>query len=149
MSDRLDAYREICANIRESDNISFKLLSLVPTIATFLSALLAFVGFSDETGDETWIFYVAVILFSLCGLVLVLGIYKWEMRNVQKCNSLIASAADLEGADLGFQYSRWREQAPAGGWGKTASERLIYRTAMALWLVPIIVAGLSLCASVA
>src|SRR4051812_22469906 len=83
-------YEEICTNIRTSDDISFKLLGFVPLISGSGAAIL--------TLGKIWtdVSSIAIIMISLVAAVVTFGLFKWELRNVQKCNWLIARAAELE-----------------------------------------------------
>ena len=83
-------YEEICTNIRTSDDISFKLLGFVPLISGSGAAIL--------TLSEIWadMSSLAVLLISIVASIITFGLFKWEMRNVQKCDWLIARAAELE-----------------------------------------------------
>jgi hypothetical protein len=79
------------------------------------------------------------------------GLFRWEMRNVERCIWLIDRAADLERFALGcgdmprsLQYLDWDQySAPAkwrSPWGKRESEKCVYGCALAAWLVPAVVA---------
>lgn len=83
-------YEEICTNIRTSDDISFKLLGFVPLISGSGAAILTLSEIWAETSS------VAVLLISIVASIVTFGLFKWEMRNVQKCDWLIARAAELE-----------------------------------------------------
>jgi hypothetical protein len=92
-----------------------------------------------------------VIAFSLVGALISFGLMCWEMRKVQKCDWLIARAADWErhmwGVDIvprrQIQYDGWDEhRSPLSSifelpWGKTQSEKSIYGVAITVWFVPI------------
>jgi hypothetical protein len=77
----------------------------------------------------------AVALLSLTAAFTVFGLYKWELRNIQKCDWLINRAAALEKEGGISQYQGWENQQTS--WGKTRSEKLIYRIAIGVWFVPI------------
>lgn len=83
-------YEEICTNIRTSDDISFKLLGFVPLISGSGAAILTLGQIWGDTSS------VAVLLISIVASIVTFGLFKWEMRNVQKCDWLIARAAELE-----------------------------------------------------
>lgn len=83
-------YEEICTNIRTSDDISFKLLGFVPLISGSGAAILTLGQIWGNTSN------VAVLLISIVASIVTFGLFKWEMRNVQKCDWLIARAAELE-----------------------------------------------------
>jgi hypothetical protein len=119
-------YKEICQNIRETDSISFKLLNLVPLGSTLGGGLLTILQKNS---------LLPIVLLSLAGAIIVLGLYIWELRNLQKCNWLIARAADLEPQGA-VQYKGWDEQTKT--WSKTLAESLIYIASMFIWLIPIV-----------
>lgn len=89
-------YGEVCTNIRTSDDISFKLLSFVPLLSSSGAAILTIA----KTGAG--MSSVAIIILSLTAATITFGLFKWELRNVQKCEWLIDRAAALENleADL-------------------------------------------------
>ena len=134
--DRTAAYKEICENIRETDRISFKLLSLVPLSSGVGAGVLTLLQKSAllENIPRPGL-AVAMVLLSLIAASIVFGLYKWELRNIQKCNWLIGRAAALEKSGGISQYEGWENQETS--WGKTRSEKLIYRIAIAVWFVPI------------
>ena len=128
-------YKEICQNIRETDAISFKLLNLVPLGSTLAGGILALFQKSAllENGPSLVIGF-AIVFLSLAGSVIVFGLYKWELRNIQKCNFLIDQAANMEETGQ-TQFKGWNQQKAI--WGKTRAEKLIYRTSMLIWLIPV------------
>ena len=148
-------YQEVCTNIRTSDDISFKLLGFVPLLSGGGAAILSLKNISDHP--------LAVLLASVIGAIFTFGLFRWEMRNVQKCTFLIDTAADIEknlfkvNVALIGQYSLWNTAArprlfkklpepkelAVGRWdeiGKTQAERIIYWSSIAAWLVPILMA---------
>lgn len=83
-------YEQICENIRTTDDVSFKLLGFVPLFSSSGVAILSIARFREVISCP------AVILVSLAAAVITFGLFKWERRNVQRCNWLIARAAELE-----------------------------------------------------
>ena len=149
----MDVYKEICASIRATDDVSLKLLAIVPLVAGFLSGALAlWAGKDAAAGSAKPALNLAVLALALAGAGITFGLMSWEMRNVQKCNWLISRAADherrllgitpQEDPRLGIHWDGWeRPQPPLASifsrpWGKTEAEKLIYGTAVAVWLVP-------------
>lgn len=155
----LDYYKEICNNIRVTDDISFKLLNIVPVLSGIGATALVYI---EKNNVSSGYLSLAVIGFSICGALITLGLFKWELRNIQKCNWLIERAGDFERGLLqgtpqtskiqfadfndeikNLKISRvfkktWRETFEMS-WGKTESEKLIYSTAIAVWLIPVVV----------
>lgn len=81
-------YREICASIRTTDDISFKLLGFVPLVsgAGIVAALLG--------SDVLW--SPAIYLISLLGAGITFGFFRWELKNIMICNWLIHCAQAVE-----------------------------------------------------
>jgi len=158
--DLVKLYQEICTNIRTSDDISFKLLGFVPILSGVGAAILSRPELLRAEGAPR----LPIILASLVGATFTFGLFKWELRNVQKCDVLIHTAAVLEQALLNpnhapllnprfGQYSAWKStlappilgmlpETKRHHWlrvGKTQAERIIYWASIAAWLVPIMV----------
>jgi hypothetical protein len=169
----LDVYHEVCTNIRTSDDISFKLLGLVPLISGSGAAILSLNKIWAQTGS------IPILLISMVAALITFGLFKWEMRNVQRCSWLIARAAALESSYFHvetegkkhvisqFYGSSFQESPPllgkipdfqtvtegqqskkqnnkAKGVGKEQAERIIYWTSIGAWLIPIGIAALRL-----
>jgi hypothetical protein len=152
----LEIYKEVCADIRTTDEISFKLLGLVPTFAATAAGALTLLEKSPLLGlASPWV----VLTLAVAGSVITYGLFRWELRNIQKCQWLIERAADLErfalagGVELPkqIQYLNWsgnpKPHLPTFKglqWGKTESEAVVYLAALAVWLVPAALAVSSL-----
>ncbi len=76
-------YIELRAGIRETDNISFRLLGLVPLVSG--AALIGVVLEKATLGP-------VVTLLSLFVAGVTLGIFRWGLRNTQNCTWLIRYA---------------------------------------------------------
>ena len=151
-----ERYVEICNDIRTTDDISFKILGLVPFISG--AALVTIL-------DAHRLSASALIYVSVVGVVLTFGFYRWELRNIQTCQWLIDRAADIEKAALGLFGS---EAKPAGQFygaplsprllrwlhrpghprrpirvGKKGAEHIIYLATMLAWLALPVVASIS------
>lgn len=88
-------YAEICTNIRETDNASFKLLNLVPLVSgTALTGLVL-----RKEGLTPGLMQ----LLAMFAAAITLGLFRWELRNVQTCSWLIKSAYAIEQAALAAQ----------------------------------------------
>src|SRR6266545_1802154 len=87
----IDVYKEICAHIRATDDISFKLLGLVPITSGAGIGLLVFFQKGDPVVPAP-----AVCLLSLLGAAATAAIFAWELRNVQRCVWLMHQAAAFE-----------------------------------------------------
>ena len=123
-----DRWREVCAQLRATDDISFKLLGFVPlfTVAAIGAVLLK----SDHT------LTLGLVLASFVGSLTTLGFWIWERRNIQTCKWLRERASDIERAALGVshvgQFARLAK-APRE-LGKTEGEKVVYGTTIAAWL---------------
>lgn len=156
----LDVYKDICNNIRVTDEISFKLLGTVPLASgvgagglTILEKSTLLEGYARPE--------LVVAALSALGALITLGLFRWELRNIQKCVWLIARAARFEKEvlrqDLQFSGMARPEhlsarsmedihvqslfKKPMREWGKTQSEQLIYLASIGGWLVPLAIAG--------
>jgi hypothetical protein len=122
-------YDVLQASIKETDEISFKLLGLVPLVngAALLTAVLG-IGSSRAP---------AIIVLSLFGAVVTLGLFWWELRNIRYCLWYIALAESFEATVLAQagvpEEVRKRPTAP-GNVGKRKAEKLIYSTVVFSWL---------------
>ncbi|MBC8003204.1 MAG: hypothetical protein H7X97_11520 [Opitutaceae bacterium] len=125
-------YEEICTNIRATDEISFKLLGLVPLLS---GAAIVTVSKNDVSQGLLW-------LVSIFGALITFGIFRWELRNIQTCKWLFSCAAEMERNEFGVtsgQFSGAKEGNKAPrlfGWraGKTEAEWFIYVMTMLSWL---------------
>ena len=159
LDERLAAlYQDIIANIKVTDDISFKLLGTVPLLSGVGSGALSLLLKSGHPLND-----FAVLALSLVGCAITFGLYQWELRNIQRCAWFISRAARIERRLLpnykacqfyGFDNNQhinakrlkdikvkpfWRLS-----WGKTQAEKLIYNAAIAAWLIPAIVSLASL-----
>ena len=152
-----EVYKEICNNIRVTDEISFKLLGTVPLAAGIGSGTLTVLEKSELLKGYSGF---SVLALSALGSLITVGLFRWELRNIQKCNWFISRAAKLE--KLLFPDQKGKVQF--GGisspkdvsaseineiaissmlkppWGKTQAEKLIYYAAIATWFVPMAIA---------
>jgi hypothetical protein len=79
-------YAETCTNIRATDDVSFKLLGVVPLLsaAAMLAIFLKDFSFSAEKAP-------LVVFLSIFAALITLGIFRWELRNIQSCSWWIYS----------------------------------------------------------
>jgi hypothetical protein len=123
-------FQELCAHIRTTDDVSFKLLGLVPIVN---GAGIAAVIVKNEMRPSAVIYLVA-----LFAAVVTLALLCWERRNIQICKWLRDRAASLEADALG-------QGIPAGHFvnfpqsalrlGKTEAEKFVYAVIIASWLL--------------
>jgi hypothetical protein len=84
-----DVYREVCAGIRATDEISLKLLAAVP-LATGIGITLLVKAPDTKLPDG------ARALLSLFAAVVTFAIYRWERKNIATCSHFREWAAILE-----------------------------------------------------
>ncbi len=133
-------YEQICKNITECDEISFKLLGLVPVV----------------TGSTIFVIFLKgevklspiIIFISLFGSIVTFGVFRWELRNIQTCKWLRERAAEIETKEFGLEKGQFagRQDSPKFlGFpiGKTEAEEIIYIATIIAWLVLAGVAALS------
>lgn len=122
-------WQEICAHIRTTDDISFKLLGLVP--------LVSIAGIAASLLKAEPKFTPLLALLSLFAATVTLALWIWERRNIQTCQWLRAQAAMLEeqvfGASTPGHFFAF-PTAPARQ-GKTEAEKLVYGLTIAAWLL--------------
>jgi hypothetical protein len=131
-------YGEICSAIRFTDDVSFKLLALVPTVSA--TAIFAVILKGDARPTPL------VVLASLLGAAVTFALFRWELRNIQTCRWLQARAAELERTYFGLSEGAFEGRAAAPRFfglpiGKTEAERIVYGITIATWLLlPIVLA---------
>ena len=132
--DDKDVYQQTCDSIRATDETSFKLLGLVPALAGG-SVLALFLGKNDS-------FNLALATpLALFGALITLGVFRWELRNIQTCNWLRDRASELEATvealkNIGLAVM----PRPPHLIGKTEAAKFVYAVTILGWLsVPWIV----------
>jgi hypothetical protein len=122
-------YDALQTSIHDTDQISFKLLGLVP-LANGAALLGAVLGIDPSRGPT-------IIVLSLFAAIVTLGVFWWELRNIRYCLWYIALAERLEATALAQagvpEELRKRPSAP-GNVGKRKAEKLIYSTVVFSWL---------------
>ena len=114
---RENEYTQICADIKATDEISFKLLGFVPLVSG-AGILTLFLKNQVVSSPE-------LFLISIFSALITLGIFRWELRNIQICNWLRWRSDQLVGV---------KRPAPPGRWGKTEAECLIYSATTVSWV---------------
>lgn len=128
--DEVKIYEQLSVDIRATDEVSFKLLGLVPLVSgTGLIALL----FAQDARPSPQL----IILLSLFAAAITLGLFRWELRNIQNCRWLIKYADELEKKALGRAGTRDAyvpQLKSPQGFGKTEAEKFIYAATITTWL---------------
>jgi len=123
--DRL--YQETCASIRATDDISFKLMGIVPLVSG-ATLLTFFLKESDLSTKEP-----LVLALSLYAAMMTLGLFRWELQNIQTCAWLRCRAEALE-KKLVMTTGAPAQPPPPQRIGKTEAEKWIYSITILSWL---------------
>lgn len=117
-------YENLHANIRFTDEISFKLLAFVPLISgtaiavTFLKA--------EAKSIE------AICFISLYGSAITLGLFWWELRNIKTCNYLLTCLALFDNTIHNKENNPPPEPLKIR---KAGAEKFIYSVTILSWLI--------------
>lgn len=132
-------YQEVRAEIATTDDVSFKLMGLVPLVSgaallglVFSEKAPALAGTAASPAHAT-----AVTMLCLFAAAVTLGLFRWELRNVQSCNWLIARSAALEVhglARLALDPRLLERPAAPQRIGKEIAEKCIYVSTVVAWL---------------
>jgi nitrogen fixation-related uncharacterized protein len=123
-------YDQWCADIRATDEISFKLIGIVPLVSgTGLITILFTHGAPSP---------MILITLSLFAAAITLGLFRWELRNLQNCKWLIYYVGELEKKVLDNEPEKeslevWPD--PPQRIGKSEAEKFIYAVTIVTWLV--------------
>ena len=130
-------YAQICTTIRATDDISFKLLGFVPLLSGSAIFLLLFKG--DALAPTS------VVLLCLAGIVVTIGLFCWERRNIKTCVLFRDAAGKLEEhwphdwiKPYSVLASKHSSKKYSSSLGKTESEIIIYLASIFVWVIPII-----------
>lgn len=124
--DRL--YQDNAASIRSTDDISFKLLGFVPLISG--AAIFTFFLKADSVSG----YAVVVITLGLFAALITLGLFRWELRNIQTCSWLRSRAKKME-EEISKQLGLPAQPAAPNGIGKTEAAKFIYTITILSWLL--------------
>lgn len=136
-----EVYRELCAQMRATDEISLKLLAAVP-LATGVGITLLVRASTQDLPN------LACCVLSVFAAVITFAIYRWERKNIATCGHLREWAHVLE-------RDHFKLPAPTAGatpatyphgfvaapkflgrsWGKTQAEALLYWTVIISWIL--------------
>ena len=120
-------YNNLNNNIRSTDDISFKLLGIVPLFSG--SGILVAILKSE------YFWSPAIYAIAAFGALVTLGLFRWELRNVQTCVWLIKCGAAFEETTFqGKPGQFYRRPAAPLRIGKTQAEKLIYGVIVFTWL---------------
>jgi hypothetical protein len=133
LDDAKQLYDQVCANVRTTDDISFKLLGFVP--------LVSGVGIAVLLSTSTSLSSLPLVVFvGLFGAVVTFGLYRWELKNVNTCIWLIALGRDLERHRFRLTQGQFLDRPADPEFfgrriGKRAAEKIIYWAAIVAWLL--------------
>ena len=124
-------YRETCFNIRATDDISFKLMGTVPLLSG-AAILTVFLKGPIEKGSGP-----VVVALSMFAAFITLGLFRWELRNIQTCSW---HRRRIEALESKVAVPLPKQPTLPHRIGKTEAEKWIYSvTIIALLLVPVVV----------
>jgi YgiT-type zinc finger domain-containing protein len=120
-------YTETNNNIRATDDISFKLIGIVPLVsgATLLTFFL-----KESIAPNRAPLVVALALFAA---LITLGLFRWELRNIQNCSWLKRRVEVIEDEVVTTSGALKQPEAPHKI-GKTEAEKGIYSVTILAWL---------------
>jgi hypothetical protein len=125
-------YEALQKDIADTDDISFKLISFVPLVS---GAGLLTANFAKEAVPLP-----VISIVSLFAAAVTLGLFRWELRNIQTCLWFICLARALEQQTLP-SLNFTRPTAP-GKIGKREAANIIYTTTIGSWLIlPMVTPG--------
>ena len=135
-----DVYLGILEDIRRTDDISFKLLALVPLVSGVGLVSIVFgekISGFEKDGRFSLLAASILAVLSLFAALITLGLLRWELRNVQTCKWLSQRAQQLEQVTLdedalGETFFS-RPVAPTHI-GKEIAEKFIYSATIITWL---------------
>ncbi len=82
-------YTEVCKDIRETDDISFKLIGLIPLLSggSILTFVVGKVVVGEGVVHEGIVQSMTPIVtfLALFAGAVTLALYRWELRNIQTC----------------------------------------------------------------
>jgi hypothetical protein len=128
-------YAETCSNIRATDDISFKLMGIVPVLS---GATLLTLFIKGPIPPENPRLVTALSLFAA---MITLGLFRWELRNIQRCTWLLKRAEAMEEA---MEVRKRLPQLPPAPHkiGKTKAEKWVYSVTIVAWLsIPALVSA--------
>lgn len=123
-------FQELCTHLRTTDDISFKLLGLVPLVS---ATGIATVFLKAEPRLSALVYFISFF----AGTV-TLALFCWERRNIQICKWLRDRAADVEASAIGSPTGAGHfvsfPRSPLGI-GKTEAEKVVYAVTITAWLL--------------
>ncbi len=123
-----NVYAEIYRNIRATDDYSFKLLGYLPLVSG--GGIFALLAKSKAGSWPAW----TISALAFLGAMVTLGLFCWELRNIQTCEWLRDCAKRIEGKfDL---PSRPEAKRLLGvSLRKTTGEVVVYVATIVAWLM--------------
>jgi hypothetical protein len=124
-------WQQLCNHIQTTDDISFKLLSLVPIISVAGIAVALLKADSKSTP--------LVSLLAIFAAGITLALWRWERKNIQMCIWLRARAAEFEKSVVSHSepghFFGFPEKSSLAKHGKREAEKMIYGFTIAAWLL--------------
>ncbi len=120
-------FQEVCAHLRATDDISFKLLALVPLVST---AGIATVFLKAEPRLTTLVYFVSAFAATV-----TVALFCWKRRNIKICKWLRDHATALEQHAINCETTSGHFVGfPRAVIGKTGAEKAVYTSTIIAWL---------------
>jgi len=121
------AYQEVCNSFHAIADFRAKLLGLLPLVSGVGIFILLNQGFTSSTARY-------LLPIGIFGFIVTLGLSFYELRGIQKCNSLVKGGQNIE-ALFGI-YGQFRLlPSPINGFIRnTLAARIIYPAVLAAWV---------------
>ena len=134
--EELKLYELYLAKIKETDEISFKLMGLVPLIsgAGVFGLLKGDVVFSNNSHIDFFVFW----LIGIFGALITFFIFRWELRNIATCRTFRKAASSFENANGPYKTLSDPAQSTklmGRRFGKSEAEKAIYIISMLFWIL--------------
>ena len=134
-SDELKLYELYLTKIKETDEISFKLMGLVPLLSG--AGVLALLKGDKVFSGNDDIDLAAYWLIGLFGALVTFLIFRWELRNIDTCRFFREFAASFESEE--GPYKRLTDDKETRTFlgrrfGKTEAEKAIYVVSILFWV---------------
>src|ERR1700730_11183514 len=108
--DQLKLYEIYLNMIKETDEISFKLLGFVPLLSGV--SIYSLFSIKQVKMDNTAypVPFYAFVLTGLFGAFITFFIYRWEIRNIQTCKAIRNKVKEMETWEGGGAYSGLKDE---------------------------------------
>ncbi len=124
-------YQEVCRGYHAIDDFRTKLLGFLPLVSGAGIFLLLNDAFTDVAKRAFAKQYLLPL--GIFGFVVTLGLFFYELRGIQRCDSLLRTGKDLEGL-LGVRGQFERRPPIITAVGEPLAAYVIYSALLAVWI---------------